>query len=106
MGAMSGKSWITTRPCFRSRYSVFSGSRAGFESLMVPVSCSLLFDVRGDAHVDDAIRLARNHPARAAAALDLIDVLHAARDLAPDRVFALPGRCRGEHAEELEVGAV
>src|ERR1700722_5218741 len=56
--------------------------------------------------MDDPVRLARPHAVRAAAALDLVDELHAFYHLSPDRVLPVQRRTRGEHDEELAVAAV
>src|SRR5580698_677103 len=56
-------------------------------------------------HADDAVWGA-DGAAAAFAAFDLVDVLHAFGDLAPDGVLAVEVGGRGEHDVELAVGAV
>src|SRR4051812_40488725 len=102
---MSGSNWITTRPCFRSRWSVFSGSSVGFVSLMVEPPCKNLLHVRGDAHMHDAIRV-RDRPAAGGAALDLVDVLHPTCNLAPDRIVSIQRWRRRKHDKKLAVAGV
>src|SRR5271156_3793186 len=59
----------------------------------------------GQLYADDAVWGA-DGAAAAFAALDLVHVLHAVGDLAPDGVLAVKVGGRGEHDVELAVGAV
>src|SRR5205809_3077559 len=57
--------------------------------------------VGGHARLDDLVRVLHR-----LAALDLVDVLHAGRDLAPDRVLAVEEGSIVEADEELAVAGI
>src|SRR5215204_4309664 len=54
-----------------------------------------------DAHRDDTVRIAHGF-----AALDLVDVLHAVDDGAPDRVLPVEKGCIVKADEELAIGGI
>src|SRR6516162_8998507 len=60
-----------------------------------------LFHIGSDLRMDDLVRIGWR-----LAALELVDHVHAANDLADHSVFAVEERAVGEHDEELAVGRV
>src|SRR5690606_24985178 len=103
-GARSGNISITTFPLVVSRISVFSGSLISAISNSFP-GCALV-GVRGNPHLDHAVRIVDRAVGRGAALRDVVHQLHAALDLADDGVLAIEVWRRRKHDEELRIGGV
>src|SRR5678809_1154271 len=98
LGARSGRISITTRPYFKSRYSVSSGpaacaptapaSKAANAAPMMRVIMRVMPLLFCQPHAHDLVRIL--HPAAAVlrtSLLDPVDEFHAARHLAPHGVL-------------------
>src|SRR5690348_2933543 len=101
-GARSGNISITTLPLVVSMTSAFSGSLISAISLFL----FLFVTVGGDPHLDHAIRRGDGAIPGGIALLDLVDILHAAHDIADDGIIAFERRRRREHDEELRIGGI
>src|SRR6185312_3837088 len=99
-GARSGRSSMTTLPLVVSIRRAFSGS------LISATKRSFRFLFRrigSDADLDHAVGAGNGAVLVGVALLDHVDELHAAFDIADDRVVALERRRRCEHDEGLGV---